>query len=163
MKPPRDSAGGYHIVLQYSVARTGLPYWKVLNCWSEYLRKVRIRIPCHSKWGLKMRWLLTKKYFFDDFSFCSTVSLDQGCHQCLGIFNWIVLLLGIACLTCMYIFLVLLHVFYIFIIWLPFEQCELNSSLLNPLANGRFSDPYFKVLWEELKLNFHRGIRNKML
>ena len=38
--------------------------------------------------------------------------------------------------------------------------------ILNPLKHGRFSDLYFKVLWEGVKTKFldfffHRGIRNK--
>ena len=35
----------------------------------------------------------------------------------------------------------------------------------NPLLHGRFSDPYFKALWEGLQLNFflHMGIRYKKI
>ena len=49
---------------------------------------------------------------------------------------------------------------------LPFSSSAATRwKSINPLTHGRFSDPYFKVLWEGVKLNFeiffHRGIRNK--
>ena len=36
-------------------------------------------------------------------------------------------------------------------IWCKFHGIDL---FVNPLTHGWFSDPYFKVLWEEVKLNF---------
>ena len=51
-----------------------------------------------------------------------------------------------------------------------FQETSKNFHMkkldFNPLTQGRFSDPYFKVLWEGGKTKFldffyHRGIRNK--
>ena len=47
-----------------------------------------------------------------------------------------------------------------------FVCSDLLYTYYNPLGYGRFSDPYFKVLWEGGKTKFldffcHRGIRNK--
>ena len=50
--------------------------------------------------------------------------------------------------------------------WLGLNFYMIPPNTINPLKHGRFSDPFFKVLWEGGKTKFldsffHEGIRNK--